>query len=203
MRIYHAFVQPAILFATIYLIHLTNNHNINAQSTQQNAAESSNKWKEKPCSQLNIGQYKCDQPVIDDQTQSAVNCTKQNLVQVPCYPAKNIICENKVFDGETIGFYKQVTCRYVTHYQYQTAVLLSIFLGVFGIDRFYLGYVSIGILKMCTFGFMFIGYLIDMILIITQTLKPSDGSSYIVDYYGTILIPTISYNNYTYNFTYF
>ena len=48
---------------------------------------------------------------------------------------------------------------------------------------------------------MLVGYLIDVLLIITQTLKPSDGSNYIVDYYGQLLIPTPSYNNNTFNVT--
>lgn len=64
------------------------------------------------------------------------------------------------------------------------------------------GYVAIGVLKACTFGFMLIGYLVDLILIITQRLKPSDGSDYIVDYYGQIFYPTFAYNNQTYNMTF-
>ena len=96
-------------------------------------------WRNRSCSSLNIGAFKCSPPLIDDFTQSAVNCTSNNLVKVPCFPAASVICENHLFDGKTVGFYKQVSCRYVTTYHYQTAVLLSIFLGVFGIDRFYLG----------------------------------------------------------------
>ena len=77
--------------------------------------------------------------MIDDATQTAVNCSSKNLVPVPCYPALNVVCEGKVFDGKKVGFYKNVFCRYVTKYNYQTTVLLSLFLGIFGVDRFYLG----------------------------------------------------------------
>jgi TM2 domain-containing membrane protein YozV len=164
--------------------------------------EQTPKWHSRSCSSLSIGQYKCDKPVINNLTQAAVNCTSQSIVHVPCYPAENIICENKIFDGKSIGFYKQTYCRYVTDYNYQTAVLLSIFLGMFGVDRFYLGYIAFGVIKLCTFGVLFIGYLIDMILIITQTLKPSDNSEYIVDYYGQVLYPSPLYNNNTFNFTF-
>lgn len=64
---------------------------------------------------------------------------------------------------------------------------MSIFLGMFGIDRFYLGYPAIGLLKFCTFGFMFLGQLVDVILIATQMVGPADGSAYIISYYGPVL----------------
>uniref|UniRef100_A0A9L0IVH0 Uncharacterized protein n=1 Tax=Equus asinus TaxID=9793 RepID=A0A9L0IVH0_EQUAS len=44
-----------------------------------------------------------------------------------------------------------------------------------------------GLLKFCTVGFCGIGSLIDFILISMQIVGPSDGSSYIIDYYGTRL----------------
>jgi TM2 domain-containing membrane protein YozV len=47
---------------------------------------------------------------------------------------------------------------------FDVALILSIFLGMFGIDRFYLGYPAIGCFKLFTLGFMFLGQLIDVIL---------------------------------------
>lgn len=58
-------------------------------------------------------------------------------------------------------------------YHFDTALLLSVFLGMFGIDRFYLGYYGIGLMKFCTLGFMFIGQLIDVVLIATQCVGPA------------------------------
>lgn len=55
---------------------------------------------------------------------------------------------------------------------------------MFGLDRFYLGYPAIGLAKFCTLGFMFLGQLIDIILIATQVVLPADGSSYVIPYYG-------------------
>ena len=46
------------------------------------------------------------------------------------------------------------------------ALLLSIFLGTLGIDRFYLGKIGTGILKLITFGGFGIWWIIDIILTI-------------------------------------
>ena len=55
------------------------------------------------------------------------------------------------------------------------ALLLSIFAGGLGIDRFYLGLIGTGILKLITFGGLGIWTLIDIILIATNNLKDSEG----------------------------
>jgi TM2 domain-containing membrane protein YozV len=55
------------------------------------------------------------------------------------------------------------------------ATILSFFLGVLGVDRFYLGYTGIGILKLLTFGVFGILALIDFIRIIIGDLKPKGG----------------------------
>jgi hypothetical protein len=56
-----------------------------------------------------------------------------------------------------------------------TAVILSFLLGWFGIDRFYLGYTLLGVLKLITFGFCGIWYLIDLILIAVGSLTDDKG----------------------------
>lgn len=60
---------------------------------------------------------------------------------------------------------------------YVTALLLSLFLGAFGIDRFYLGYTGLGVAKLLTLGGCGIWALIDFIMIATKSVKASDGSA--------------------------
>jgi TM2 domain-containing membrane protein YozV len=56
------------------------------------------------------------------------------------------------------------------------ALLLALFIGVLGIHRFYLGYMGIGIIQLLTLGGFGIWALIDLIMIITGSLKPKDGN---------------------------
>ena len=58
-----------------------------------------------------------------------------------------------------------------------TAILLSVFLGSLGVDRFYLGYIGLGIVKLLTIGGFGIWYLIDLILIIMGKLPDSNGNA--------------------------
>lgn len=56
-----------------------------------------------------------------------------------------------------------------------TALVLSFFLGLLGVDRFYLGYVSKGILKLITLGGLGIWWLYDLIKIAGNKLPDAHG----------------------------
>ena len=59
-----------------------------------------------------------------------------------------------------------------------TALILSILVGGLGIDRFYLGYTNMGILKFLTGGCLGVLWILDIINIATGKLLPADGSGY-------------------------
>uniref|UniRef100_A0A1B6K4I5 TM2 domain-containing protein n=1 Tax=Homalodisca liturata TaxID=320908 RepID=A0A1B6K4I5_9HEMI len=150
------------------------------------------------CSKLRMGQYLCPHPdiidsYIDPKTQQPRGCTQQNKAEVLCKAADGIIC----LKSNNSTFTREIPCRWTNGYHFETAMLLSIFLGMFGADRFYLGYPAIGLLKFCTMGFMFLGQLVDIILIATQVVGPADGSYYVIPYYGPG-IKMVRSDNWTY-----
>ena len=59
-----------------------------------------------------------------------------------------------------------------------TALILSVLVGGLGIDRFYLGYTGMGVLKLLTAGCFGILWIIDIINIATGKLLPADGTKY-------------------------
>ncbi|MFZ2126552.1 MAG: TM2 domain-containing protein [Candidatus Microsaccharimonas sp.] len=59
---------------------------------------------------------------------------------------------------------------------YVTATYFSLFLGFLGVDRFYMGYVGLGILKLITFGGFGLWWLIDLIWIALGNAKTKSGT---------------------------
>jgi len=136
------------------------------------------------CAQeLLSGQYLCTSLDVDSDTQQLRGCRQVNgtgKAPQQCTALPGIVCQTSC----NSTFTRWESCNWTNGYHFDTALLLSVFLGMFGIDRFYLGYPAIGLLKFSTLGFFFIGHLVDIILIASQTLGPADGSHYIINYFG-------------------
>uniref|UniRef100_A0AAX7V3S1 SRCR domain-containing protein n=2 Tax=Astatotilapia calliptera TaxID=8154 RepID=A0AAX7V3S1_ASTCA len=70
------------------------------------------------CQNLRLGQYKCNDPKIDESTQEPENC-RDMTAWVECLPAPNISCRLSNgtvfrFSGDEVGFNKSIPCRNVT-----------------------------------------------------------------------------------------
>ena len=60
-----------------------------------------------------------------------------------------------------------------------TALLLTIFLGEFGIHRFLAGKIGTGIIWLLTCGCFGIGYIVDIIQVVTGKFTKKDGTPWV------------------------
>lgn len=122
------------------------------------------------CSDVYEWQVSCLEPRYSNLTWAKNFCKTGNYWDQPCEIYKDVEC-----DG--IKYFKRKSwCPVYGGKSYSISVLLSFFLGMFGADRMYFGYLTIGLLKFFTFGFFFIGYIADIVAFVTQIVQPVDGS---------------------------
>ncbi|CAJ0578936.1 unnamed protein product, partial [Mesorhabditis spiculigera] len=143
---------------------------------------------QQPCQNLSRYHYRCIEPKISNITQQPIPCEGNGSSYVWCEVVPGIDCDG-IFPNQT--FRKEIlnACDPKSHLHHSTALLLSIFLGFLGADRFYLGYYALGTLKLLSLGGLLVFYLVDIILIALKLLGPADGTAYLAPYYGPNTYP--------------
>ncbi|KAF9927798.1 hypothetical protein BGZ75_006461 [Mortierella antarctica] len=81
--------------------------------------------------------------------------------------------EGEFFSNLLTNVTRPDTCK--SDRSYPIAILVSIFFGYLGIDRFYLGYIITGLLKLATAGGFGIWYVVDIVLICIGGLPDHNG----------------------------
>ncbi|XP_035298355.1 TM2 domain-containing protein 3 isoform X4 [Cricetulus griseus] len=120
------------------------------------------------CWQLPETDYEC----TNSTSCMTVACPRQRYL-ANCTVRDHIHClGNRTFP-------KLLYCNWTGGYKWSTALALSITLGGFGADRFYLGQWREGLGKLFSFGGLGIWTLIDVLLIGVGYVGPADGSLYI------------------------
>lgn len=112
------------------------------------------------CYQLPPSNYECSK---ND------SCKISTKYRASCTVINDVLCMGHR------SFPKKVDCNYSSGISWTTTLVLSIALGGFGVDRFYLGNWQEGIGKLFSFGGLGVWTLIDAILIATGYLKPGDS----------------------------
>ncbi|EDW32642.1 GL18280 [Drosophila persimilis] len=114
------------------------------------------------CYQTELWQQSCLQ---------RANCNK--FYRTNCTVHQDVLCLGNR------SFTRNLKCNWTQGYRWSTALLISLTLGGFGADRFYLGHWQEGIGKLFSFGGLGVWTIIDVLLISMHYLGPADGSLYI------------------------
>lgn len=128
----------------------------------------------KKCADLDYWLLNCTIP--HDTVPYTITCPKNGKYPLICTPIDGVVCENS---SEIIT--RTINCYPTEGKSPGTALCLSVILGFLGVDRFYLGYPTIGIFKLFTGGFFGLGWYLDFFLIALRIVKPARGGVYQLD----------------------
>ncbi|KAL0237263.1 hypothetical protein PCE1_000660 [Barthelona sp. PCE] len=116
-------------------------------------------------------QMMCANPAVNEYQQPD-NCRFGDVYNATCTTFSGLTC-----DGPTT-FTIERECVYITGKSFYTALVLNALLGWLGVDRFYLGYPTLGFIKLFTFGGFFVFNIFDTILLLLGITRPADGSHF-------------------------
>lgn len=95
--------------------------------------------------------------------------------QMQSAPPQQIVINNVAQNQAVANANNGIPMMLYSQKSKMTALLLCIFLGGFGIHRFYVGKIVSGIIWLLSFGLFGIGWLVDIVLILIGSFKDSRG----------------------------
>ncbi|XP_078038075.1 TM2 domain-containing protein almondex-like isoform X1 [Augochlora pura] len=157
-------LNPNCVYGTVYITNCTVIDQINCIGKRNFQREYICRY----CYQTEHWEHYCQQK----NSCSSVASPRQ-YYRTNCTVNRDILCLGRR------KFMKNLPCNWTVGYRWSTALILSITLGGFGADRFYLGHWHDGIGKLLSFGGFGVWTVVDVILISVRYLGPADGSLYI------------------------
>ena len=100
-----------------------------------------------------------------------------NTVTLQMWARSGVIKPDSLIEEVATGHTYSATQipRVFSDKSFVTTIVLSVLVGSLGVDRFYLGYIGLGILKLLTLGACGIWSLVDLILIAMRKIPDADG----------------------------